>query len=156
MFQGEVFWQSGRVAGKALAAFLEHNGEQMDIPAMPAQVAELLQGCFREDPAQRWQSFEDVVQKLTWPYQAAVGAEYRRALEKINQRIVSQAGATNRRTRQGASWRDPQEWLERALRAEGREPAEAAGSWRGRGVRVADSWSPTWRHTTRRGACTSA
>lgn len=126
MFQGEVFWPSGRVAGKALAAFLEHNGEQKHIPAMPAQMAELLRDCFREEPAQRWQSFDGIVQKLKVVYQAAVGAEYGRALGKIDQTSVSHGAAPSRRTHQGLSWRDPQDWLKSALRAEGRDPAEAA------------------------------
>ena len=43
MFQGGVTWQSGRVAAEALKAFLEHNGEEEDIPAMPEGVAELLE-----------------------------------------------------------------------------------------------------------------
>ena len=35
MFQGGVTWQSGSVAAEALEAFLEHNGEEEHIPAMP-------------------------------------------------------------------------------------------------------------------------
>ncbi len=42
MFQGGVSWQSGRVAAEALKAFLENNGEEEDIPAMPKDVAQLL------------------------------------------------------------------------------------------------------------------
>ena len=102
MFQGEVTWQSGRVAAEALEAFLEHNGEEEHIPAMPDGVAELLKGCFREDPAQRWKSMEAVVQQLKGVYQAAVGAEYSRALGKIEHRAAPQVGAGERRTREGS------------------------------------------------------
>src|SRR5438876_2270828 len=143
MFQGGVTWQSGSVATEALKAFLEHNGEEEHIPAMPQGVAELLNGCFRKDPAQRWKSMEAVVQQLSDVYQAAVGAEYSRALSKIAHEIAPQVGAGERWARGGASWRDPREWLERALQAEGRDPAEAAeivarqGSSR-RGQLVAD------------------
>jgi tetratricopeptide (TPR) repeat protein len=126
MFQGEVTWQSGSVAAEALKAFLEHDGEEEHIPAMPAGVAELLKGCFREEPAQRWESLEGVVQKLKGIYQAAVGAEYSRALAKIEHGTAPQVGAGERRTRGGVSWTEPREWLERALRAEGRDPAKAA------------------------------
>ena len=126
MFQGGVSWQSGRVAAQALETFLENNGEEEDIPAMPQGVAELLEGCFHEDPAQRWQSLEAVVRNLKGVYHAAVGTEYVRPLGEIERRSAPQVGAGERRTREGASWTDPKEWLERGLREEGRDPAEAA------------------------------
>ncbi len=126
MFQGGVSWQSGRVGAQVLETFLEDNGKEEDIPAMPNDVAGLLAKCFREDPAQRWQSLEAVVQKLKGVYRTAVGVEYSRELSKIQHGAAPQAGAGERRTREGTSWRDPREWLERALRAEGRDPSEAA------------------------------
>jgi serine/threonine protein kinase len=92
MFQGGVTWQSGSVAAEALKAFLEHNGDEEHIPAMPDGVAELLNGCFRKDPAQRWKSMEAVVQKLRGVYQAAVSAEYSRALDKLEHRAVPAGG----------------------------------------------------------------
>lgn len=124
MFQGEVTWQSGRVATEALEAFLERNNEGQGIPAMPEGVAEILRGCFREDPATRWESLESVVQKLKGVYRVATGAEYSGALGKIENRVAPQVGP--RHTRQGLAWRDPRDWLRRALQAEGRDPAEAA------------------------------
>ena len=56
MFQGGVTWQSGRVAAHALKAFFGNNAETEEISAMPDDMAELLERCFREDPAQRCQS----------------------------------------------------------------------------------------------------
>jgi serine/threonine protein kinase len=86
MFQGGVTWHSGSAVAESLKAFVEHSGEEDHIPAMPKGVAELLKGCFRKDPAQRWASMEAVVQKLREVYQAAVGAEYSRVLNKIGHR----------------------------------------------------------------------
>jgi tetratricopeptide (TPR) repeat protein len=126
MFQGGVAWQSGRVAAQALKAFLENNGVEEDIPAMPESVAELLERCFHEDPAQRWQSLKAVVQNLKGVYEAAVGTEYVRALGEIGHRTTTQLGAGDRRTRHGGSWEDPKQWLELALLAAGRDPTEAA------------------------------
>ena len=126
MFQGGVTWHSGKVAAQALESILENNGEEAVIPAMPAAVAELLAQCFRQDPAQRCQSLEAVVQNLKGVYQAAVGTEYLRALGEIEQRPAPQTGADERRTWRGTSWTDPRTWLEMALRAEGRDPGEAA------------------------------
>jgi serine/threonine protein kinase len=115
IFQGGVTWQSGSVAAEALKAFLEHNRER--IPVMPEGVAEVLNRCFRKDPARRWQNMEAVVQNLKGVYHAAVGTEYVRALVEIEQRFAPQVGAAERRTREGTSWTDPREWLERALLA---------------------------------------
>ncbi len=127
MFQGEVVWQSGRVAAMALESYQKKLDKQWGIPAMPIEVADLLKGCFREAPAQRWQSLEFVVQNLKDIYQNAIGAEYSCALCKIEHRATPQAGIVERRDRDAVSWTDPREWLERALRAEGRDPAEVAG-----------------------------
>ncbi len=127
MFQGDVVWQSGRVAAMALEAYLKKWDKHWGIPAMPIEVTDLLKGCFREDPAQRWQSLEFVVQKLKDIYQAAIGTEYSCALCKIEHRRTPQTGVGERRGRDAVSWKDPREWLERALRAAGHDPAEAAG-----------------------------
>ena len=143
MFQGGVTWHSGSVASEALDAYLEHNGEEEHLPTMPVELADLLGDCFCEDSAQRCENLNIVVQKLRAVYQSAVGAEYSRALGKIEHRTTPHEGASERRTRQGTPWTDPQEWLERALKEEGRNPAEAAeimarhGSSR-RGQLVAD------------------
>jgi serine/threonine protein kinase/lipopolysaccharide biosynthesis regulator YciM len=125
MFQGGVTWQSGSVAAEALKAFLEHNGEEESIPAMPNNVAELLNSCFLEDPAHRWKSMEVIVEKLREVYKAVVGPAYNGALDKIEHRTAPQVRVGERRKREGTSWRDPREWLESALRAEGRDPGEA-------------------------------
>jgi len=125
MFQGEVTWRSGSVAAEALESFLEHNGEEENIPAMPSEVAVILWGCFCVNLEDRWKTLEIVVQKLRAAYQTAVGTKYSPALGKIEHRTTPQVGAGERRTRLGTSWRDPRDWLERALWEEGRTPAES-------------------------------
>jgi serine/threonine protein kinase len=124
MFQGGVTWRSGTVAAEALAAFLDRN-ERKGILPMPEDIVELLKGCFRDNPEERWKSMEAVVRKLKSAYQAAVGAEYSRPLSNIQQKSAPRLAAHERRSRSGVSWTDPQEWLERASRAEGRRPGEA-------------------------------
>ena len=125
MFQGDVTWPSGSVAAEALESFLEYNDEEEDIPSMPVEVGELLKGCFREDPAQRWESLEPVVQKLQAVYLAAIGAKYSRVLCEIEHKAATKTGVGERRTPDGGSWADPQKWLEKALRADGRDPSDA-------------------------------
>jgi serine/threonine protein kinase/lipopolysaccharide biosynthesis regulator YciM len=126
MFQGGVTWQSGRTAARTLQVFLERNGQDERIPAMPDGVATLLKGCFREDPSQRWKSMETVVQQLRGVYRAAMGRDYSRSLDKIERSHASHVGIGERRTRTGHLWTDPRQWLERALEAEGRDTVEAA------------------------------
>ncbi len=125
MFRGEVTWLSGCMAAETLEAFLEHNGEEAGIPAMPVEVAELLMGCFCEDLVQRWESFETVLQKLRTVYKTWVGKEYVRVLDQIESGAFLQPWVVERKTREGASWNSPCEWFERALREEGRDPSDA-------------------------------
>lgn len=125
MFQGGVTWQSGRVAAEALDAYLEHNGEEENIPAMPVELAEVLKNCFHQDPARRYQKLDVLVNWLPSLYLAKVGTEYLRTLDIIEKRTPPQVGAGERRGRYGESWTAPQVWLERALTEEGRNPSEA-------------------------------
>jgi len=126
MFQGDVVWQSGRVAAKALEAFLKYHNKEVGIPAIPASVVSLLKGCFFEDPAQRWQSMEVVVQKLKRTYQAKIGAEYNRDLVKIDSKNAPLVDIGKRFGRECVTWTNPKEWLTHALEAEGCDPTEAA------------------------------
>ncbi|MEI8122628.1 MAG: serine/threonine-protein kinase, partial [bacterium] len=126
MFQGEVTWHSGTVAAEALEAFLEHNGEEDHIPAMPVELADTLKNCFHQDPARRYQKLDVLVNWLPSLYLAKVGTEYRRNLDKIEERTTPQDGVWERRTKKGGTWTDPLEWLQRALKEDGRAPTEAA------------------------------
>ena len=126
MFQGEVTWHSGRVAPSALEVFLERNGEEKSIPAMPSQLAEILGGCFQQKPAQRYTHLNDVVQKMKDVYSTVIGADYSRTLDQPEPKIGAQISNSSRRTTQGYSWTDPRIWLERALRAEGYTSTEVA------------------------------
>jgi tetratricopeptide (TPR) repeat protein len=125
MFTGEVTWHSGQVAAEVLEEYLRESENDGLIPAMPAGVVEVLKGCFRGEPAQRWKSLAEVVDRLKAVFRDTAGVQYDLALDGIDRRTVPQSGIKERRTREGAPWIDPREWLERALRAEGRDPAEA-------------------------------
>jgi WD40 repeat protein len=82
MFQGEVTWQSGSLAAQALEAFLEHNGEDEEIPAMPEAVADLLRRCFQQNPNDRPRTLRECAAKLIEIYQAEIGKSYPRAEPK--------------------------------------------------------------------------
>ena len=125
MFTGEVTWHSGAVAAEALELHLKTQEKEGPIPAMPSEVAEVLRGCFRKDPARRWESLGKIVDLMKAAYRKVMGAEYPRVLTLLERRAAPQAGVAER-TLQGAQWNDPQVWLERALKAAGRDPSEAA------------------------------
>ena len=143
MFSGEVTWASGQVAAEALEQYLRERENDGLIPGMPDGVVEVLRGCFRRDAAQRWDSLAEVVDRLKAVFQKTAGVEYSHALEAIGRKAAPETGTKERRTCEGASWMDPREWLERALRSEGRDrtEVEAIASTRGgsrRGELVAD------------------
>ena len=126
MFTGEVTWSSGVAAADVLDGYLAQDPEDEVIPAMPAGVAEVLRVCFHADQGRRWESLGQAVELLKGVYRQATGGEYTRALDTIERRSTAQAGVGERRMRGGTSWTDPRTWLEKALRADGRDPAEAA------------------------------
>jgi serine/threonine protein kinase/lipopolysaccharide biosynthesis regulator YciM len=125
MFTGEVTWASGQVAAEALEQYLRERENDRLIPAMPAGVLEVLKGCFLGEPARRWESLAEVVDRLKAVCRKTVGVDYGRVLDAIERAAAPPAGIKERRTHLGASWTDPREWLERALRAEGKNPAKA-------------------------------
>ncbi len=83
MFQGEVSWQSGSLAAEALEAFLEHNGEEEGIPAIPEAVAELLRRCFQQDPAERPRTLHECAAALVETYQRETSKPYPRSEPKV-------------------------------------------------------------------------
>ena len=134
MFTGEVTWRSGQGAAEVIEQHLRQGGYDEAIPAMPDRLSELLRQCFREKPPERPTSLGEAADRLKVIYQESVGRDYSRNLNVIERAALSQTGIKERRTAFGCVWKDPQEWLEKALRAAGRDPAEAATMVAGRGV----------------------
>ncbi|HPA18605.1 MAG TPA: protein kinase [Verrucomicrobiae bacterium] len=125
MFTGEVTWLTGQVADSVLQQhFADENGPA-GIPRMPDGVSRVLARCFREKAAERWATLADAVEELKIVYRNTVGREYGRPLGRVDQQPVDQVGIKERRGRSGGDWRDPREWLQKALRAEGGDSAEA-------------------------------
>jgi tetratricopeptide (TPR) repeat protein len=160
MFMGQVSWRSGDQAPEHLERYLQHSAcdkatpgrpagvaawlrqhfrpnppeRPEGIPAMPASAAALLRECLRQNPAERLPSLTEAVHRLKAIYRRSVGTRYSRSLEPIERARSPQAGVNERRDLRGASWNDPQLWLERALQAAGRDPAEAGAIVTRRGV----------------------
>ena len=126
MFTGEVSWVSGQGAAEVLEQYLRQGSHEPAIPAMPGGVSDLLGECFHQDSAGRPTSLAEAVDRLKEIYRKSVGVGYSRTLNVIERTVLPQIGIIQRRTGSNATWTDPQEWLQKALQATGRDPAEAA------------------------------
>src|SRR6266568_2641470 len=125
MFTGEATWASGEVAAEALDQYLRERKNDGLIPEMPVGVAEVLRGCFQGEPARRWESLAEVVDRLRAVWRKTADLDYGRDLDPIERGAGPRTGIMERTASGGGSWTDPRRWLELALRAEGRNPAEA-------------------------------
>ena len=126
MFLGEVTWRSGQAAAEVLERHLQQQEHGAAIRPMPDGLADLLSRCFRAKPEERLASLATAVDRLKVIYQKSVGAHYARALGGIPRRTFVHVGIKARRSTTGTAWTDPNEWVQKALEAAGRDPAEAA------------------------------
>jgi serine/threonine protein kinase/tetratricopeptide (TPR) repeat protein len=124
MFTGNVTWMSGAAAGQVLEQYQQEEGDSA-IPVMPRRLADLLRQCFHQMPQDRPATLADVVDRLRTVYQESVAAIYSRDLAVVEQKALPKGEAKRRRA-------DPREWLEKALRAAGRDPAETTAILAGR------------------------
>ncbi len=134
MFTGEVTWMSGHWAADVLEQYLQAGEASAQIPAMPTSVADVLRQCFLPQPAERPADLAEVAEILKAAFSKEVGNDYGRELMANVRAAPFEAGIEARRHYAGAAWADPQVWLEKGLRAAGRDPAEAAALLSRRGV----------------------
>ena len=112
---------TGQAAPEVLKAYLKRPVAP-DMPAMPKGVVEVLQKCFRREPAERWASLHEAAEALQQTYRQEVGKDYPLAPAVLD--APRQAVVHDRRTNTGSEWDDPREWLVQAFEADGRDPAE--------------------------------
>jgi ankyrin repeat protein/serine/threonine protein kinase len=125
MFTGNVTWMSGTAAAQVLEQYEQEEGRNSEIPVMPRRLADLLRECFRQEPQDRPATLAEVVDRLRTVYQESVGTVYSSDLAVVAQKTLPKAETKRRRA-------DPREWLEKALRAAGSDPAEATAILAGR------------------------
>ena len=104
------------------------------IPAMPGGVSELLGECFRQDPAGAADELgrgcgqvEGDLPRVGWG-----GLQPHFECNRTNGLTANWNHTASHRS--NGAWTDPQEWLQKALQATGRDPAEAAAMVARRGV----------------------
>ena len=91
---------------------------------MPNGVAEVLQKCFRRDPAERWASLAEAAEALQHAYREVVGKDFPWPTPSASCPTQRTADAHDRHTKGGVHWDDPREWLIKAFQAGGRDPAQ--------------------------------
>jgi WD40 repeat protein/serine/threonine protein kinase len=97
MFTGGITWMAGPVAGEALAAYRADGPGEAGLPAMPGELADLLERSLRLDPADRPGSMAEVAIGLAEVHQRISGSPYPRATpvaadllaDELNNRGVS-------------------------------------------------------------------
>ncbi|MDP9867938.1 MULTISPECIES: WD40 repeat domain-containing serine/threonine protein kinase [Streptosporangium] len=97
MFTGGITWMAGPVAGEALSAYRADGPGEAGLPAMPGELADLLERCLRLDPADRPRSMAEVATGLAEAHQRVSGSPYPRAVpvaadlraDELNNRGVS-------------------------------------------------------------------
>ena len=77
MFVGEVSWTTGVVAREALASYQRNDPA---LPEMPAEVINVLERCFQQEPAERPATMLEVATELQRIYARGVGRPYPRVL----------------------------------------------------------------------------
>ncbi len=82
MFVGERTWMSGETAPGILESFQDNGSEYTQIPAMPKQLAELLNKCFTNEPAHRPKDMLVVADELQQVYQNLTQTKYKREIPK--------------------------------------------------------------------------
>ena len=128
MFSGQVTWRSGVLAATALEDFVEEQRRADTVAKgqlrMPLSVAAVLRRCFREDPDERWPSLLAAAQALVEAHRVECGTAFPGKVPAMPTRERGAIAALDRKF-VGAEWGDPKAWLIEALRAAGRNPAEA-------------------------------
>jgi len=125
LFHGTVNWERGAEANAFLDRYLETGPARPSLPPMPPAVVEVLRSCFRQEPGERWATLLDAADALRDIYAACVGRPYPRDLPGFPRPPKEGWTESDRWTIRCIQWDDPRIWLERALRAAGRDPREA-------------------------------
>jgi tetratricopeptide (TPR) repeat protein/predicted Ser/Thr protein kinase len=125
MFYGQPSCLYGQTAGESLEAYFQDETLDKKLPRMPVEMTMVLGKCFQPKPEHRWENMREVADALVELYNKVNGAAYPRQVSAISVRGSAVPGRDGR-TAIGTTSSNPARWLQRALRAEGRDPAQAA------------------------------
>ncbi len=127
MFTGGVSWLSGQAAPHVLATYLKHGGPDDEaLPKMPPALGDVLRKCFQLDPHQRWDTMLEAADAVRGVYRDAVGRNHPGPAPSFRRVLPEAEGSRDHPAVAAEGWTDPRQWLHAALRAAGRDPAEAS------------------------------
>lgn len=97
MYTGGLTWMSGLAAGHVLAALRTDGPGRPGPPPLPVALAELLERCLRQDPAERPGSMAEVAEAIAGIYRETTGRDYPRPVpvaaelraDELNNRALS-------------------------------------------------------------------
>ncbi len=126
MFWPDQHWPVGFLAPSLLDAYLgSHRSGRMRrgdrVPRMPDVLAEVLEGCFREAPRERWGSMADVSRRITAVYESIAGQAYPRPTPDLPPIRMARRGTPPRTSLLSAVRKDPGPFLRRACAMASRE-----------------------------------
>ena len=96
MFTKDVLWPSGSVLGQSFESYWETREQSFAVP-MPESLADVLRGCFQEDPAGRPRGMLEIAAQIRTIYHTTIGKAYPRpepataklAASSLNNQAVS-------------------------------------------------------------------
>ena len=115
---------TGTIAKEALESFLEKGAHNPPYPPMSKDIAEVLMRCFRKVPEERWESLDEAADSLQAIYKKETGKKYHRKKPTAKESSEAPGVSHDRRIQSGMKWDDPMKWLEKALKAAGRDLSE--------------------------------
>ena len=124
MFAGERTWHAGQIADSALELLIESGPENSRVPKLPKDIAEVVSNALRQKPTQRWSSFASAAMQLRVAHAKHMNKVYPRPVPEFVSTGTKEHDAFERRFRD-SSWPDPRQYLKDALKAAGKNPAEA-------------------------------
>lgn len=123
MFMGGVSCpHGGHIAADVLRAFFSNGGQEAGLPKMSEDAAGILLKCFARDLAVRWVNLDATAFAAKDLLQETTGRAY---LKQKHQGQATPAEIVQYdRQLMGAEWGNPQEWLRKAYKVNGIDPAE--------------------------------
>jgi serine/threonine protein kinase len=123
IFAGDVTWKIGSLAAMVLQAHREM--ENSWGTRLHQGIVELLFRCFEENPDDRWKSMDEIAETLSNIYADLTGKEYPRTKPQIDTAGKATGKVHDRKTGVRKEWDNPEVWIHRACKADGRNPNES-------------------------------
>ncbi len=117
MFTGPATWMQGVIASIILEQTVAFPGKTKR-PPLPKPLADVLRKCFRESPAERWNSMNEIAAELIRLYRDETGSDYPRTQPDLPPARPRQK--FERKTLHSGEWDNPMDWMDRVTTLTGK------------------------------------